>query len=143
MKRLFRPTLARRVLLALVSAFFVVWVVLIAFQYAEVRIQEDSSPALKETAAQIADICQRSMNRPRPGLLLRLLAVASGTRGSVFMFRAQPLFRSGTAGTRVWCSPRCQTQVSVCRRCPDIRPARSITAGYTRSYGSIRLAGPS
>jgi two-component system, OmpR family, sensor histidine kinase QseC len=56
MRKLFRPTLTRRVLLALLSAFCATWVVLIAFQYVEVRIQEDSSPGLRQAGSQLADM---------------------------------------------------------------------------------------
>ena len=56
MKKLFRPTLARRVLFALLLAFCVVWLVLIAFQYVEVRIREGASPGLQQAGAQVADI---------------------------------------------------------------------------------------
>jgi two-component system, OmpR family, sensor histidine kinase QseC len=56
MRKLFRPTLARRVLFGLLLAFCVVWVVLIAFQYVEVRIQEGASPGLRQAGAQVADI---------------------------------------------------------------------------------------
>jgi signal transduction histidine kinase len=44
------------VLLALLSALGVVWVVLIAFQYVEVRIQEDSNPGLSQAGSQVADM---------------------------------------------------------------------------------------
>ena len=56
MKKLFRPTLARRMLFALLLAFCVVWLVLIAFQYVEVRIQEGASLGLQQAGTQVADI---------------------------------------------------------------------------------------
>ena len=56
MKKLFRPTLARRMLFALLLAFCVVWLVLIAFQYVEIRIQEGANPALQQAGTQVADI---------------------------------------------------------------------------------------
>ena len=56
MRKLFRPTLARRVLLALLGALCLVWLVLIAFQYAEVRIQEDNNPGLEQAGEQLADM---------------------------------------------------------------------------------------
>jgi len=56
MKQLSRPTLARRVLTALLIAFAAVWLVLLAFQYLEVRIRDSDNPALSEAAAQLADM---------------------------------------------------------------------------------------
>lgn len=56
MKKSFRPTLARRMLFALLLAFCVVWLVLIAFQYVEVRIQEGASLGLQQAGTQVADI---------------------------------------------------------------------------------------
>ena len=51
-----RQTLLRRVVLALLIAFSVAWLVLILFQYAEVRFQESANPALQDAAAQVADV---------------------------------------------------------------------------------------
>jgi two-component system, OmpR family, sensor histidine kinase QseC len=56
MSRLLRPTLTRRVLLALILALVLVWLVLIVFQYVEVRNQESANPALKQAGVQLADI---------------------------------------------------------------------------------------
>ena len=53
---LLRQTLLRRVVLALLIAFSIAWVVLILFQYAEVRFQESANPALHDAAAQVADV---------------------------------------------------------------------------------------
>ena len=55
MRRLWAPTLTRRVIGALLLAFALVWVVLIAFQYWEVRHSEDNNPALDQLATQILD----------------------------------------------------------------------------------------
>lgn len=51
-----RRTLLRRVVLALLIALSIAWLVLILFQYAEVRLQESANPALREAAAQVADV---------------------------------------------------------------------------------------
>lgn len=51
-----RQTLLRRVVLALLIAFSIAWLVLILFQYAEVRFRESANPALREAAAQVADV---------------------------------------------------------------------------------------
>lgn len=56
MRRSFRPTLARRMLFAVLIAFCSAWIVLLAFQYAEVRIQERANPSLQQAGAQLADI---------------------------------------------------------------------------------------
>ena len=50
------PTLARRVLYALLIAYCTAWLVLLAFQYVEVRVQESANPALQQAGSQIADI---------------------------------------------------------------------------------------
>ena len=55
MKRLWAPTLTRRVIGALLLAFALVWVVLMAFQYWEVRQTEDNNPSLDQLATQILD----------------------------------------------------------------------------------------
>jgi len=56
MKERTHPTLARRVLYALLIAFCAAWLVLIAIQYAEVRIQESANPALQQAGEQLTDI---------------------------------------------------------------------------------------
>ena len=57
MKSLFRPTLVRRVVLVLFSAFPVIWLVLLFKQYLEIRLSEDHhDPALAQFGVQVADI---------------------------------------------------------------------------------------
>lgn len=55
MRRPWATTLTRRVIGALLLAFALVWVVLMAFQYWEVRQTEDNNPSLDQLAAQILD----------------------------------------------------------------------------------------
>lgn len=95
MKRLFRPTLARRVLFALLLAFCVVWLVLITFQYVEVRIQEDNSQGLQQTGAQLADMLS-TINDPAE-IRVIVAAIDRSIRNA-----RQRLHFPGTAVLQVW-----------------------------------------
>lgn len=95
MKKLFRPTLTRRVLLALVSAFCVAWVVLIAFQYVEVRNREDQSPDLQEAATQLADMLS-TINDPAE------VRTIVGAIDRAIRNARQRLHIPGTAVLQVW-----------------------------------------
>jgi two-component system, OmpR family, sensor histidine kinase QseC len=53
--RLLRPTLTRRVVLALLAAFLLTWIVLLLFQYVEVRFIEKRNPELTQACAQLQD----------------------------------------------------------------------------------------
>ena len=52
---LWRPTLTRRVVLALMLAFALTGAVLLTFQYMEVRLAENANPALTEACQQLQD----------------------------------------------------------------------------------------
>jgi len=52
---LWRPTLTRRVVLALMLAFVLTGAVLLTFQYMEVRLAENANPALTEACQQLQD----------------------------------------------------------------------------------------
>jgi len=139
MKKLFRPTLARRVLLALVSALCMVWVVLIAFQYLEVRIQEDSSPALQEAAAQLADMLS-TINDPAEA---RIIVVAIGR---TIRNARQRLHVPGTAVVQVWDRGDSHTVFSSSPEAgvslPTMPGHQTRQVNHARIYEVIRLDTP-
>jgi len=139
MKKLFRPTLARRVLLALVSALCMVWVVLIAFQYLEVRIQEDSSPGLQEAAAQLADMLS-TINDPAEA---RIIVVAFGR---TIRNARQRLHIPGTAVVQVWDRGDSHTVFSSSPEAgvslPTMPGHQTRQVNHARIYEVIRLDTP-
>ena len=73
MKSLFRPTLVRRVVLALLCAFSIAWVMLIAVQYFETRRDEVGDAGMRDYITATGDALS-SVREPNE---LRILAIAA------------------------------------------------------------------
>jgi two-component system, OmpR family, sensor histidine kinase QseC len=81
MTRLFEPTLTRRVVLAVLVAFLLTWVVLLSFQYLEVRLTERQNPGLVQICEQIQDALRVELDAPGAQAIVAAIdRMSSGSR---------------------------------------------------------------